>query len=333
MDSDKIDIAGMEVKMLEQQIEDQQQMLHHLHKRVKDHAKEKDCLIEMNEECEKIIEEKNKEIQEVSKYKKMLIESKEASAIMRKKFEVANNLIKTLQMDNCSLEKKLEDQIKNNEKSVDVSKLVEEIENIQKINREKEEIIENIENEKEVLQSKLVKIEQENDTLLKKMENEKEDVQNLSDELGILDPHSHNVSPTCEPCDELFEKTTNVKSHDTNYHDGSLVKKIWKLKVLQLEKSINSQKLKIASNIIQLKEKEVSENRKCACKRFCRIVHQKYNWKKCFSEEIFNRFKMLETAYSCISCDKTFENVDCLNLHVKTVHVEDFSREENNGGE
>ena len=89
----------------------------------------------------------------------------------------------------------------------------------------------------------------------------------------ILDPRAHNVSPAGEPDDTFFQKTTHVKSHDANFNGETLVKKIWKLNKFQLKKSINSQKLKLNSDILQLKEKEFSENKRCACKRFCGINH------------------------------------------------------------
>ena len=323
------------IEALENTIEEQNKMLEHLHGRVQNHTKERNMMIDVNECLEKEINEKEEDIKKIRKeldekenrlnvfeaefeieydetikirdraeifraealeYKKKLEKTEFKLNSMEKKKEISDKLIKTLQIENSTFKEKLKDRVYNKSKSVEVDRLLEEIELIQKENKEKEDALSHVVKEKEMLQEDLLKLEKEKETLKEQLDSkdtETEHVQNLSDELGILDPHSHNVSPACKPCDEVFEKTNDVKSHDTNHHGGSLVKKIWKLKVLQLEKSINSQKLKIASNIIQLKEKEVSENRKCACKRFCRIVHQKYNWKKLFSEEIFNRFQML----------------------------------------
>ena len=148
---------------------------------------------------------------------------------------------------------------------------------------------------------------------------EKEYETHLSDELGIVDPRAHNVSPVFEPY--------NFKSHDVNNGD-TLVKKIWKLKQIQLEKSISSQKLKLTSDLLLLKEKEFSRSVICACRTFCRITHKKHNWKKSTSQEIFLKFKILDRAYSCDWCDKTFQNVDCLKLHMTTFHVEEKMRGE-----
>ena len=144
--------------------------------------------------------------------------------------------------------------------------------------------------------------------------NEKEYETNLSDELGIADPRAHNASPVFEP--------SNLKNHDLKYHGDTLVNKIWKLKQIQLEKSINSQKLKLTSDLLQLKENEFSGSVNCACRTFCRITHKKHNWKKSTSPEMFLKFKLLDRAYSCENCDNTFQNVDCLKLHMKTFHEE-----------
>ena len=84
MDSDRIDIAGIAVKMLEQTIEEQKQILSHLHKHVKD-VKERNYLIEMNEECERIIVEKENQLKEVSKSQKKFVECKEDFTVMERK--------------------------------------------------------------------------------------------------------------------------------------------------------------------------------------------------------------------------------------------------------
>ena len=146
----------------------------------------------------------------------------------------------------------------------------------------------------------------------------------MSDELSILDPRLYNVSPECEKKDDF-------KSQNNKLACDSLVKKIWKLKEAQLERQKIFQKLKLSSVIIELKEKEAKAIKVCACKSFCRIFHKKHNWKKPASQKIVLKFRSLDTAYPCNTCDKTFENVDCLKLHVKTVHEQVFSREDKMG--
>ena len=49
---------------------------------MKDHVKERNYLIEMNEECERIIVEKENQLKEVSKSQKKFVECKEDFTVM-----------------------------------------------------------------------------------------------------------------------------------------------------------------------------------------------------------------------------------------------------------
>ena len=350
--------------------DDQKQMIKHLQKRIQDHVKEKNSLIEINEDLEEKFNKKEKLLNEVSDYhKKARNDHKEELFKVLKKKEISEKVIKDLQTENNELKREIENielkrllgeiedlKEKNNEKenmikslktenddklkkletcmsenSYEFHQLVKEIEQVQKINQEKEDQLNAIEKEKDQLKEKLVELEKEKDAskeLLVKEESESESVKNLSDELGIIDQRAHNVSPACDLNDESPEY---LKNHIGTVHGGSLAKKIWTLKVTQLEQSISSQKLKLASDILKLKENEDNENKLCTCKSFCRIVHQKHNWKKSFSKEIFNKFKDLDKAYSCNFCDNTFQNVDCLKLHMRSIHLEKSTKEGHNG--
>ena len=240
------------------------------------------------------------------------------------------NTIKNFKTENDYIQKKFE--ICRSDSSNEIHHLVKEIEQVQKINQKKEDHLIEIEKEKEKVQlkEKLIELEKEKDALEDKIVKEETGskfVTNMSDELEILDQRAHNVSP-----DENMKSPTHLKNHIGYVHDGSLVKKIWKLKVMQLEQSISSQKLKLASDILNLKEKEASRNQFCTCKTFWSLVHQKHNWKRSVSQDILNKFRLLENSYTCNCCDITFQNVDCLNLHVRRVHEENFVREAHNGG-
>ena len=267
-------------------IKDQKQMIHYLHTQAADHVKTRTMLIEMNEELEKEIIEKDEIIFKV-----------------KKELENKERRLNVYEEDTFN-------------KSVDVDRLLEEIILIKKLNKEKEDTLAIVVKENESLQENLALLEKETEKLKTDVaiNDQDEFEQNLSDELGILDPRALNVSPACEQ--------SNVKNHDVNHHRESLVKKIWKLKQMQLEKSINLQKFNLTSNILQLKEREFPGSEICSCKGYCRILHQKHNWKKSMSQEIYFKFKTLDNAYCCENCDKTFQNVDCLKLHMKTVHEE-----------
>ena len=195
---------------------------------------------------------------------------------------------------------------------------MEDISLLTKMNKEKENTLANVLNENNTLHENLIDIEKESNALREEIadsEKNEEFDKNLSDELGILDPRVHNASP-------VFEQNNLFQNNSTE----NLLKKIWKLKLTQLEKTISSQKLNLTSSLIQLKEKENADAKslRCACKTFCRIIHQKHNWKRSPSQVIYSKFK---EAYSCEKCDETFQNVDCLQLHMKRIHTE-----EKNGG-
>ena len=90
--------------------------------------------------------------------------------------------------------------------------------------------------------------------------NKVEECKNLSDELGLSEPRSLNVSIELEPVKHSIEE--------------------WKLKELELERKINLQKLKITSDLLEVKKKEVF---------FCRIYNNKHNFRKSICQELSNK--------------------------------------------
>ena len=277
-------------------MDDQNSMIKSLNSQVQNHRKERMMLIEMNEDLEKDIIEKEKVINQMKKglrkatdrvkvfedefeieydetikirdraelykaqtmeYQKRLERAEFLLNNMEKKREISGKVIETLQNDNKDLKKKLEDTVESKSKSIDVDKLIEEIELIKKSNQEKESFLVDIEQEKEMLKQNLFEVEKANEVLKEQLEHkeqETEHVQNLSDELGIRDLRVHNVSPECDPCDMNSTKAEHLQSHDELFHARILVKKIWKLKEIQLEQTINSQKLRLTSDILYIKK-------------------------------------------------------------------------------
>lgn len=211
---------------------------------------------------------------------------------------------------------KKEKKKENFKESSDVYKLLEEIDYIKNVNKAKEDTLADVVKEKISLQEDLEHLNEEMDVMKGNIAKVKENQQNLGDELGICDPLALNVSSAYEP--------PKLKIHNEKAHRKFLELKVWKLKLAQLEKSINSEKLKISFDLLQLKEREGCESKMlgCNCKTFCRIIHIKHNWKKSKSQEICNKLKLLNHPYSCEKCDKTFPNVDCLNMHEKTTHTQ-----------
>ena len=88
--------------------DDQQQMIRYLQKRIQDHVKEKNKLIEINEDLEEQFRKKEKLLNDVSNYhKKARSDHKEELLKVNKKKEVSDSVIKNLQTENINLKKKL----------------------------------------------------------------------------------------------------------------------------------------------------------------------------------------------------------------------------------
>ena len=224
--------------------DEQKQMLKYLQKRAQDHMKEKICLIEMNEELEKVIIDKNKEIKETRKeldtatgkiriieeefeidyeetirlrdraetfkaetleYRKRLKEGETTLTKMEKKKEISDKLIKSIQVENSDVKLKLETELKIKEElnakikddQDNINHLLEDISELNTVNKEKEILVERMSNEKEISKEKLAELEKETADLKEKLEAkviEKEEIKSLSEELGICDPRSQNVS-------------------------------------------------------------------------------------------------------------------------------------------
>ena len=177
--------------------------------------------------------------------------------------------------------------------SNDVENLINEIELIKKSNTEKEKSLVEFENDNEMLKENLFKLEKANEMLeeqLKHKELKTEHVQILSDELGIEDLRSHNVSIQCDPCGKIFEDEGHLGNHPQTQHENKakLLQK-FRLKEEELKEQIHTQKHKLTVDLVQLRQTEVFENFKCKCRGFCRIFHHKHNWKRSISKEFVDR--------------------------------------------
>jgi hypothetical protein len=181
---------------MEEIIKDQKQMLKYLHKQAEEHVKTREMLIQMNEELEKEIIQKDDEIIK-----------------LKKELENKDKRLNGFEEDAFI-------------KSFDVDRLLEEIKLLERVNKDKEDTLANVVEENKSLQEKLVLIKKETDTLTKDIvinDKDKELEHNLGDELGILDPRQHNVSPECE---EKSVQIDDLKKHYENIVCDSLAKTI-----------------------------------------------------------------------------------------------------------
>ena len=103
-------------------------------------------------------------------------------------------------------------------------------------------MLKEVASEKELFREKLEKLEQENYNLREEIEQkeiEKEDRISLSEELGILDPYSQNVSIECDPFFGTdFKSNECVNIHNECKHSESSANEVikWKLKELEQKK-------------------------------------------------------------------------------------------------
>ena len=165
---------------MEKILKDQKQMLDYLRKQADEHVKTREMLIQMNEELEKEINKQDKVIikvkkeldakekrlhvfeeefeiefdetikirdraemykAETKKFCKQLENAELKLNSMEKKKDISDKLLRTVQTDNAALKAKLENTVG---KISDVDRLLEDIELIKKINKEKEDTLEEI---------------------------------------------------------------------------------------------------------------------------------------------------------------------------------------------
>ena len=294
-----------------------------------------------NLEEEKIkVEEKNKEIE-----------------IFVRRKEVTDRILKNLQIEKEELEEKVktvslaaevkqseidalksqkeDDNRKWSAKDIEYNlKISEEIEDLHKENTAKENMLKEVASEKELFREKLEKLEKENYELKEELEQkdiEKEEQVSLSEELGMLDPRSQNVSIECDPCGLEFKSNECANIHIECKHSESSAKEVikWKLKELELERNLFLDKLKLTSALIKLKENEICKEKTCKCRGFCRIHHHKHNWVKSKSKEFHLKFSSLTEEFRCDICGNNFESKVDLEKHTETNHKR---RKSENGG-
>ena len=69
-----------------------------------------------------------------------------------------------------------------------------------------------------------------------------------------------------------------------------------------------------------MKKKEVFSDYKCNCKSFCRIFHNKHNWKRSACQDLSDKLTILIFNNSCNPCDKTFASEDNVIAHKSSEH-------------
>jgi hypothetical protein len=152
------------------------------------------------------------------------------------------------------------------EGSDEIEKMLMEIDAIRNNNAEKENAIDILEKEKKLARSKLDELEQLNSNLHERIDNiehEKGEPTNLSDELGINNRFSLNVSFDCDPCETDFKEDNHFEKHSKMKHERILQLKLWKLKEIEFQNQVMVKQDKLASALSNLREKEIREDYEC----------------------------------------------------------------------
>lgn len=304
----------------------------HSNETIDDKRKLIDELMKMNQNLE------NQNIgleMEVKASHKIIERMKAEHENFKKGKNVADKVIKNLQEKLTLQSKDIFDAKKiseENEKlNFEKETLEKEVMEIQKQNNSKEDNLKEMMTEMKILEDKLSSLKEkktedknfQTDTFEHKEVNLQTDAlmvdeKNLQtdekDEMQLF-VETNTVGIQCDPCGDSFVETSNINNHLQNNHEDLKTK--MKILKAELESKLNLQRMKIASDILLIKEKEHSESEICTCRSYCRIFHKKHNWKRSASQNIVKKLKNL---YSCNLCDKTFLDVANLNLHMRTIH-------------
>ena len=228
--------------------------------------------------------------------------------------------------------KDLEDRLKDAEKvdiTLEVDKLLLEIENLQQENEVKVKLLQNIEKENQILKDNLKTEQDEKDALLGNKERVSDNL-SLVEELSLVS-QIPSLFP-CESCGKGFVTRDDLKLHSEVDHGKQHRLNKLNEKFVSLETKVLQQKFIFMSKLLKLKEKEAVKKYVCKCNGVCRINHRIYNWNKPRSETISTKSKdifekkavvdkEIEASRSqCKNCDNIFDNSEELKTHSVTLH-------------
>ena len=209
---------------------------------------------------------------------------KEENDKLKKGKNVAEKVIKNLQ-EKLNLQSKDISGVKkiseeNEQLILDKETLEREVVEIQKENILKEENLKTIMNEMKFLEEKHSK----------NKEKKVEEKNSQTDALNLHYQESEKVPAiNCSCCQNNFLSISDLEKHQKEMH-RSTVKKHLESKLKKINYSLISEKFQLSVKLAKLKEREIEE-KKCHCRKFCRIYHIKHNWKKSISDELSRRMK------------------------------------------
>ena len=270
-----------------------------------DDLKEKDAFIERSRrkrnELEKEIKELRKDLETTENEKEEVEDINDKQKKMLKDIILKNH---KYEKDACEMKdheealvnEKVDLGKKYEEQKIDIALLAKQVEDLEKLNVEKEMLINDVNREHEKLLAKLDDINKENDELKAKLdqimindENKKNEFtsSSLEEELGCLNLGKEFIQNfPCRTCDKSFSSRKSLRKHILEVHVAEE-----KMKLLEIENRVANQTARFISDLERLITKEHYENRMpCVCKYFCNISHLKHNWKKQASKSILDKF-------------------------------------------
>ena len=334
----------VEIKSLESNLEKYEDKANQNEKEIKDLKSEQNNEREINDEMEKDLDKKD----ELIKHLEIELTSKEKTiddleVFVRERVDEINHLrennvsLGEQIAEGIKMEKKIEIQSKvikelkeasKNNKEInhickekglleEMENLRQEIEKLENDTKEKETFLENVRRDNAELELKLNILEEENKLLESKTEDSilkgKQNNLTLKDELSHCINSSNVNWFKCEECEKSFDTRNDLKRHKKKTHENVDAMKEWKMKVYEMEGKLSEQKFSLVTDIYNLKEKESKENQICKCRGVCNINHLKQNWKMSHSSEIFSKFKDL-CAFSqnnCLIVAGTLKEISC----------------------
>ena len=274
----------------------------------------------------KIIHKLKRDNELLGEYEEAIIDKDDLIEKFEKGKTITDKIIKNLQNEKEGLKQELEATEKANEvkrigldelkdkKDDEIRDLLQEVNVIQEMNEKKEATLLRLEEENCQVKEKLRELEEKKEVLEKYVQTEDFHFEEMEShcEMGIVEPKSHNVSLEFDPL--TIEHIPDV-AHDKQ-------KKVLELKLKEMEmvRKINRQQLQFSSDLFKLKEREHFEKGICRCRKFCRIFHHKYNWRKSESTELFLKFDFLTGKLPCEQCGEKFRNNVDLEKHNEAKH-------------
>ena len=210
--------------------------------------------------------------------------------MLEKRVKIQEDLISKLKQNGDTTD---EEKSESSRAKVEIDQLLNEIKLIEKVNDEKECMLEQFSDENAALVVRLEIMKEKNNdlkTFLEQFQKLEEHYVPISEELTDF---ACTEAFQCDMCEEIFSTKKDLKCHKKLMHKAN-VRKLLTGKLNSLKSQVMTQKLKISENILSLNMKEGFEIQTCRCKGKCHINHFKYNWVKHRSRELHTKLQDLD---------------------------------------